>query len=181
MDNHIILIISIGLQFIAAFLAFRLILITKKVAAWILLAAAIFLMTLRRGFTLYGWMLAGSTIAPIDIATEIIAFLTSALMVAGLILIGPLFKSIKQSEESFKLGKEKFRLLVSNIPAVVFTGYSDWSVDFFDDKIKGITGYDKYEFDSRKLKWVDIVFEDDVADLKQAMTRALKGDKSYVR
>ena len=48
-----ILILSILLQFTAAFLALRLVWVTKRTPAWVLIALAICLMALRRGLTLY--------------------------------------------------------------------------------------------------------------------------------
>ena len=47
-----ILIISILIQFTAAALALRLVWITKQIKAWALISGAIFLMALRRCFTL---------------------------------------------------------------------------------------------------------------------------------
>jgi PAS domain S-box-containing protein len=46
----------------------------------------------------------------------------------------------QRAEEALRQSEQKYRLLVSNMPAVVFKGYADWSVDLFDDKIKGFTG-----------------------------------------
>ena len=74
-----------------------------------------------------------------------------------------------------------YRLLVKNLPNVIFKGYRDWSVDFIDDKIGSLTGYPKGDFQSRKLKWLDIVVKEDIADIQKKMVEALKGDKSYIR
>ena len=41
-----------------------------------------------------------------------------------------------------------YRLLVKNLPNVIFKGYKDWSVDFVDDKIGALTGYPKKDFQS---------------------------------
>src|SRR5208337_4190344 len=53
----------------------------------------------------------------------------------------------KQAEE-----KLEYRMLVRAIPAVVFRGYADSSIDFFDNEIETLTGYQKEEFASRRLK-----------------------------
>ena len=52
----------------------------------------------------------------------------------------------QQAEESLLQSEEKYRLLVSKLPALVFKGYTDWAVDFFDDKIEALTGYSKGRF-----------------------------------
>jgi PAS domain S-box-containing protein len=86
----------------------------------------------------------------------------------------PAAAALSQSEANY-------RLLIKNLPNVVFKGYRDWSVDFIDDKIEALTGYPKAEFDSRRLKWVDLVLSEDVEPRRQSIVAALKGDKSYVR
>ena len=74
-----------------------------------------------------------------------------------------------------------YRLLVKNLPNVIFKGYKDWSADFIDEKIGALTGYPKEDFQSRKMKWLDIVFQEDIADIQKKMIQALKGDKTYIR
>ncbi len=39
------------------------------------------------------------------------------------------------AEKAFKQSEEKYRLLVNNLPSIVYKGYPDWSVEFFDSKI----------------------------------------------
>ena len=96
-----ILILSILLQFTAAFLALRLVWVTKKTPAWVLIASAIFLMALRRGLTLYQVLFLQSP-TPLDQTTELVALAVSILMVAGVASIAPLFNSIKRSEEMLR-------------------------------------------------------------------------------
>lgn len=74
-----------------------------------------------------------------------------------------------------------FKLIINNIPAVVFKGYVDGSVDFFDHKVEDMTGYARKDFESRQRKWTDLVFEEDIEAVKQAFVHGLKTDKSYVR
>jgi PAS domain S-box-containing protein len=74
-----------------------------------------------------------------------------------------------------------FKLLLNNIPAVVFKGYIDGSVDFFDQKIEALTGYPRKDFESRQRKWTDLVIEEDFEAIKRAFVNGLKTNKSYVR
>ena len=76
---------------------------------------------------------------------------------------------------------QDFKLLLNNIPAVVFKGYIDGSVDFFDEKIEGMTGYPRKDFESRQRKWTELVFAEDIEAVKQAFIHGLKADRSYVR
>ncbi|MBU4357493.1 MAG: PAS domain-containing protein [Proteobacteria bacterium] len=98
---------------------------------------------------------------------------------AGLQL-GTAFERVR-AEEALRESEAKYRLLVKQIPAVVFKGYQDWSVDFFDRKIEKFTGYPKEAFDSRQLKWCDLVHPEDLDMFRGVFKQALNTDKSYVR
>ena len=87
----------------------------------------------------------------------------------------------RRAAEAFKESENQYRLLVKQIPAVVFKGYQDWCIDFFDDKVEALTGYRKAEFDSRKLKWCDLILPEDQDKAREIFLRTLKADKSYVR
>ncbi|MBM4299906.1 MAG: response regulator [Deltaproteobacteria bacterium] len=87
----------------------------------------------------------------------------------------------KEIEGALKESESQYRLLVNQIPAVVFKGYKDWSIDFFDDRIEGVTGYRKAEFDSRRLRWCDLILPEDLDMVSGLFIQALSTDKSYVR
>jgi PAS domain S-box-containing protein len=87
----------------------------------------------------------------------------------------------RQLERGLTRSEEKYRLLVQNIAGVAYKGYQDWSVEFFDEKITSITGYEPDEFNSRKMKWIDIVFKEDIESVRNIFIRALKTDLPYVR
>jgi diguanylate cyclase (GGDEF)-like protein/PAS domain S-box-containing protein len=84
-------------------------------------------------------------------------------------------------EGNLRTSEEKYRLLVNKMPAVVFTGYMDWAIDLFDDKIEELAGYPKEEFNSRKIKWSQLILEDDLWQTKEKFLQALRGDKVYTR
>ena len=56
------------------------------------------------------------------------------------------------AERALQQSEEKYRLLVKNLPSIVYKGYPDWSVEFFDSKIEQIAGYSADEFNSKKMK-----------------------------
>jgi light-regulated signal transduction histidine kinase (bacteriophytochrome) len=106
----VVLAISILLQITATVLALKLIKITGRNISWILVAMAISLMAIRRSVTLFH-MFAGERV-PADWAAETVALLTSALLVAGIAFIAPLFLSIKHSEEAVKKARDELEIRV---------------------------------------------------------------------
>lgn len=87
----------------------------------------------------------------------------------------------RQAEEALKQSEMQYRTLVEQIPAVVFKGYPDWSIDCFDRKIEDLTGYTKEDFNSRRIKWCDLIPPEEMAHVKQTFMEALQTDLSYVR
>ena len=87
----------------------------------------------------------------------------------------------EETEEALKASENQYRLLVNQIPAVVFKGYADWRVDFLDRKVEELTGYNKEDFDSGQVKWRDLIPDDDFDYAQRVFIEALKTDKSYVR
>jgi PAS domain S-box-containing protein len=87
----------------------------------------------------------------------------------------------KQMEEQLRESEKNYRLLVKNMPGVVFKGYKDWSVEFIDEKIEALTGYAAAEFNSKNMKWSDIIVAEDLEVSKESFVEALKSDKPYKR
>ncbi len=87
----------------------------------------------------------------------------------------------RRSEKALAESERNYRLLIDNIPNIVFKGYIDGSIDFFDDKIEALTGYPKEIFLRREMKWPDLIVEEDRGQVREQFIRALKGSKSYIR
>jgi len=87
----------------------------------------------------------------------------------------------RATEVALKEGEKKCRILIDSLPNVIFKGYEDWSADFFDDKIEQITGYKKEEFNSKRIRWTDLVVEEDLPGMAESFFRARYGNKSYTR
>ena len=87
----------------------------------------------------------------------------------------------KQAEGALRESEAKYRLLIDNLPSIVYRGYADWSVDFMDKKVELIIGYPADEFNSRLKKWSDIMIEEDIESAGLIFKEALKTNKSYVR
>ncbi len=86
-----------------------------------------------------------------------------------------------RAEEEISKAEEKYRLLVQNLPSVIYKGYEDWSVEFFDEKVETLMGYSADDFHAKRLKWSDLIIEEDLESTREQFVEALKTDKSYVR
>jgi diguanylate cyclase (GGDEF)-like protein/PAS domain S-box-containing protein len=84
-------------------------------------------------------------------------------------------------QAALRESEKNYRLLVQTIPSVVFKGYADWSVEFFDDKFEKMTGYLAEDFNSRKLKWSDLILPEDYEKTKETLKQALKSNRAYMR
>ena len=87
----------------------------------------------------------------------------------------------KRIEQELRESETRYRLLINNMPSIVYRGYKDWSVDFMDEKIRSLTGYGMEEFNSRKKKWSEVIIGRDLETAKKVFIQALKSNKSYVR
>jgi PAS domain S-box-containing protein len=87
----------------------------------------------------------------------------------------------QMAEQALRESEEKYRLLVSQIPAMVFRGYGDWSIDPLDEKVESLTGYSKEDFETRRVKWCDLIPAEDLDYAGMVFIEALKTNKSYVR
>ena len=105
MDVKLVLGISILLQCIGVFLALKLIRVTKRRRAWILIAIALSIIAVRQGITLFQ-LTSGNASIPLDLSNELVAVAISVIMIVGIASIVPLFLSIKRSEEELQKAKE---------------------------------------------------------------------------
>jgi PAS domain S-box-containing protein len=87
----------------------------------------------------------------------------------------------KRSKKALSESERKYRLLVRNLPNVVYRGYLNGDIDFFDDKIKILTGYSRHDFSSRKVNWFNLIHEDDLGGAKDIFKKALKTNQEYIR
>jgi len=97
--------VSVLLQFTAVFLALKLISVTKRHTAWMLIAVAFLLIAIRQCFTLFH-LISGDLLFSPNLSGELVTVAISVIMVAGIASVRPLFLSIKRSEEELIKAKE---------------------------------------------------------------------------
>ena len=110
------LLIIIGLaalvQLLAAFFALRLIRVTGGRTAWVLIALALCFMALRRGIKLWR-LLSGDFADPPDLIDDGVTLAISVCVLAGVLLIPPLFLTIQRAAETLKQAKEELEIKVA--------------------------------------------------------------------
>jgi PAS domain S-box-containing protein len=57
----------------------------------------------------------------------------------------------------------------------------DCAVDFIDEKVEELTSYSKTDFDTRKMKWNDVLVTEDYEHFKEAFQKGLHESGSYIR
>jgi C4-dicarboxylate-specific signal transduction histidine kinase len=99
---------SVVFQFIAALLALRLITVSGRMWAWILVATALTVMGIRRVVAM-GHVISGSQQG--DLSVELLGLVISLLMVAGIALIRPLFEELHHSRRELLERKRELELI----------------------------------------------------------------------
>ncbi len=119
--------------------------------------------------------------APFPVNMSINALREADGAVSGFLCIAMDVSEKKRSEKALQESERNYRLLVNNIPNVVYKGYTDGSIDVYDDKIEKLSGYPMEAFQSKRLKWTDLILPEDIEGARQEFIDALKGKRSYLR
>ena len=126
MLTELIIILSTLLQLAAALAAFRLIRITGNRCSWGFISSAIFLMAVRRAISLSQYVPGGNATFG-GFWFEGIGLLISALMLAGIIMIKPLFQSmaslisnLTKAEETARKNEKKLNDIASHLAEGIY-------------------------------------------------------------
>lgn len=72
-------------------------------------------------------------------------------------------RELQESQARLRESEEKYRLLVENIPGVVFTRQGDGAFAFYDHKIEALTGFSREDFHQGHQSWQDLILPEDRA------------------
>lgn len=114
MDLSLISVVAAVLQLGAALFSLMLMRLTGFRLAWLLISIAFFIMALRRFLYIHvvsSW--AFGTLEPPDILDQIEVLVITVLMLAGVLLIAPLFRDVKRAAETLKQAKNHLEIKVA--------------------------------------------------------------------
>ena len=145
--------ISILLQFTAAIVALWLIRTTREWLAWSFIATAIILMGVRRSITFYH-VITDNDSFNLDLPAEIVALIISILILTGVLLIGPLFKSIQNKNR--KLLEKQFS--IDHAHDAIFWVGSDSHIVDVNETACDLLGFSHSELLQFKVADIDVEF-----------------------
>jgi PAS domain S-box-containing protein len=166
--------ISILLQLAAAFLAVRLIRVTGSRMPWILIAASVALMALRRGIT-FARLISRDLAYPPDPLAELVAFATSTIMLVGIAFVAPLFRSIRRSEDALRESEEKYRLLAETAMDIIFAHDMYGRIIYANRAGQEISGYGEEEL--LRMNIADVIPAEYLASMAERRAGRSSGDR----
>jgi PAS domain S-box-containing protein len=188
-----ILAASLIFQLGAVILSLRLIPITGRRNAWLVISLALLLMAVRRA-VLLARILNGTQESMPHLETELIGLSISILMFCGAAYIGPLFRSVRESSQAILESEQRFRTLVEASPLYYVAVNSHGTVMMVNPAMLEATGYERLEVlgqpylevftPERDRAWLDAQFADLLRSerpvLQEARVRTKAGDELLV-
>jgi diguanylate cyclase (GGDEF)-like protein/PAS domain S-box-containing protein len=110
----VVLACSIALQLTAAVMAFRLIRLTGRRAAWSLISAALVLMAVRPMMIFYHVLAGDSAFLP-DPLNELVGLTLSLFLAVGMMGIAPFFSAAKRSEEALRESEATLKAIFNSV------------------------------------------------------------------
>ncbi len=170
-EAAVILAVSILIQLVAAYIALTLIRITGRLKAWLLISSALVVMCVRQSITLYR-LSTGLMPEPPDLSAECATLLISALMLAGIKGISPVFLLVKSMADRLRESETLFRSLADTTSAaiVIYKGNHFQYVNHAAQHICGCSTEDILG-----MSCCDMVHPEHKEQLKQQGFAALEG------
>ncbi|MCH8135836.1 MAG: PAS domain S-box protein, partial [Proteobacteria bacterium] len=153
MTGYWILGLSIFLQLMAAGLALRLVRVTGRTIAWLLIAGSLLLMAFRRAVVLYH-LVATDGSQPIDVQAELVALLISVLMLGGVILIRPYVISLKNSAAAVRESEAIYRGILENMADTYYRTDKNGLITMLSPSVIELLGYSPDELLGKPSEFV---------------------------
>ncbi len=150
MDLKFVVALSVLSQLGAAVLALRLIRVTGRQAAWLLISLALVGMAVRRIIPLYG-LYAGHPASVMDPAFEWVGLGVSLCMLAGIAWIAPVFETIRSHEEKLRRSEQRFRRIVDTAQEGILFTDSSGNARYVNQRMADMVGWTVEEMHGRPV------------------------------
>ncbi|MBI5742191.1 MAG: GGDEF domain-containing protein [Nitrospirae bacterium] len=147
--------LSVLTQLITVYLALRLIKVTQDRVSWGLISSAIFFMAVRRAISLF-WFVIGDQSHRPDLSFETAGLVTSFLMLAGVIWISPLFKSMsdeivarRRAEEAMRASEKKLKNITSSLGEGIYVYNEHGEIVFMNPEAERLLGWTMEELNEK--------------------------------
>jgi len=176
MVTGIALIFSIVLQFIAAFVAMRLIKVTGWRLSWILISLGLLFMAVRRFIEVMPFFF-GKINKDIVLTNEWIGITISILITIGVFMVGEVFHSLKKAEKDRKESEEKFRTLFDSSSDEIYLIDRDQKFIEMNRVVYEALGYTRDELLGKDLK---IIKSEKCSGLSDTIVEKIRTQKTHV-
>ena len=167
--------LSTLLQLVAGLLALRLIRVTGRAWAWVLLGAAIFFMAARRVGTLFQYLATGG-IDRINLPQELVGLCVSLLIVAAIASMRPILRRLRQDAAQSEAAEGRLRDIVDNAPVGIFRITPERRFISANAALARIFGYrSPEEFMSAVGADIDVLFHE--PDALERLARQMGGQE----
>jgi PAS domain S-box-containing protein len=163
-----IVLCSTILQFAAGCLALGLIVHAGRKWAWALLAAGIFIMAFRRAHTMLG-IFAGREVP--SLSYEVMGLVISVLVFAGILLIGPLLRAMRDSAARLAESEERYRTVADFTSGWEYWLAPDGGFLYVSPACEAITGHTPREFMENPDLFASLIHPDHRENVLAAMAR----------
>lgn len=155
MVSQLVVAVSTVLQFVAAFLAFNLLLITGKRTSWGVIPLAVILMAVLRGLSLFAYA-EDEQMSLFDLSFEVGGIAISAFLVAGLVAVTPLFKQLsatlvqaRKAEEEARRNAKKLEDITANLAEGIYVFDARGHFSFMNQEAQRLTGWSFAELEGK--------------------------------
>ena len=179
LPTAVVLVLSIAFQAMAAALAFRSAQESRAGWGWLLIAAAMLLMGIRRALVLGEWWIAGAE--PI-LVTESVGLAVSALALLGVWGIRPSLMAAHRYTAFLAVEARRLNSVLEGLPGLVYRCRNDpqWTMEFMSEGCRSLTGYAPEDLlGNRRIAYAELIEPEDRETVYRAIQEAVAERRPY--
>jgi PAS domain S-box-containing protein len=147
----VVLILSIVLQIVAFVIAIRLIRVSRRKLAWVLLAFAFLFMGIYRGLDLIPWLGLEKLVSVHPNIPYFISIIISILIALGVVFLSQFLHSLKRTSQFQRAAEKRFRVLFNSTSDFIAVLDHDGNFVEVNENTCDVLGFTKTELLTRRL------------------------------